>query len=311
MKSLFLLCLQSLWFVWVVAIPLAVSAQVSNFEQALGDPSELLAELREEIVSIPQLPSTTLVKAPPLVGTLFQPQGDGPFAVVVLSHGSPGRASVRQLMGRYRLIPQINGLVNQGLAVLVPMRRGYGASPGEYVESIGYCAEPRYEKTGAESAQDIRAAIRYISTRSSLNANQIVLMGQSAGGFASIAAASANPPGVVAVLNLSGGRGGNGMDGVPCRPDLMTSVMMGYAQTMRAPALWFYVENDKYFGPEVAKSWFAAFESAGAKGIFVMHPPYGPDGHLLFYAKESIPIWMKSMNDFFKSYGLASLTDKP
>lgn len=129
-------------------------------------------------------------------------------------------------------------------------------------------------------------------------------MGQSAGGFASIAAASLALPGVVAVVNFSGGRGGNGIDGIPCRPDLMAKTVGQYANTMRVPMLWFYVENDKYFGPDVAKSWFAAFEAAGGKGRFVLHPPYGADGHLLFYKSEAIPIWIDAMNNFFKEFKL-------
>jgi dienelactone hydrolase len=293
---------------WLLsALLLSAYAQDSSWQAALGDSRELAKELREEIVSIAQLPAKKSDKPPALVGTLYQPHGTGPFAVIVLSHGSPSRGADRILLGRYRLTAQISAMVNQGWAVLVPMRRGYGASPGDYAENIGFCHEPQYEKTGFESAQDLRAAVEFIRSRRSLDAKKIVLMGQSAGGFASIATGSLQLPGVVAVVNFSGGRGGNGFDGVPCRPDLMAQTIAAYANKLRAPVLWFYVENDKYFGPAVAKSWFAAFEAAGGKGTFVMHPTYGNDGHLLFYKTEAIPIWLGVMNDFFKEFGLLDL----
>ena len=292
-----------------------VHGQDKSWQTAFGDAGELSSELREEIVKIPQTQKQANAKAGDrpvdLIGTLFQPPGPGPFPVVVLSHGSPSRGADRVLLGRYRVLAQIKSLVDQGLAVLVPMRRGFGVSTHDYAESIGYCQEPRYDKTGAESVRDLRAAVDFIGTRRSLDANTIVLMGQSAGGFASIAAASAQLPGVVAVVNLSGGRGGNGLDGIPCRPDLLAKTIGEYAKTLRLPALWFYVENDKYIGPTTVKAMFEAFEQGGGQGKLVMHPPYGNDGHLLFYVADAVPIWSKVVNGFFKEVGLARLAAKP
>lgn len=290
-------------------------AQDKSWQTAFGDVNELLPELREEIVKIPQTQKQSNAKPVDkpidLTGTLFQPPGSGPFPVVVLSHGSPSRGADRVLLGRYRVVAQIKSLVSQGFAVLVPMRRGYGVSGDVYAESIGYCQEPRYDKTGAESTHDLRAAVAFIRTRRSLDANTIVLMGQSAGGFGSIAAASAQLPGVVAVVNLAGGRGGNGLDGIPCRPDLFAKTIGEYAKTLRVPALWFYVENDKYIGPTAVKAMFEAFEASGGRGKLVMHPPHGNDGHLLFYVADAVPIWSKAMNDFFQEVGLARLAGKP
>jgi dienelactone hydrolase len=264
-------------------VPTSVFAQDESWKTAIGDGNQRAFDLREEVVSIPQVSTTLRINSQPLIGTLFQPAGDGPHPVIVLSHGSPGRATDRKLMGRYRVIPQIRALVDHGFAVLVPIRRGYGDSTAEYAESFGPCHDPSYEKTGEESARDIRAAIAYARTRSSLDSSKIVLMGQSAGGFASIAAASMGLNGVVAVVNLSGGRGGNGINGLPCRPDRMAEVIARYSTSLRVPVLWFYVENDKYFGPAASRSWFSAFESVGGKGRLIIHPPYGDDGHLLFY----------------------------
>lgn len=310
--KIFLLVLSGVVF---TAAPSQVNAQNKSWQTAFGDVSQLLPELREEIVKIPQTVKQANAKPGDkpvdLTGTLFQPPGSGPFPVVVLSHGSPSRGADRVLLGRYRVLAQIKSLVDQGLAVLVPMRRGFGVSSHDYAESIGFCEEPRYDKTGLESARDLRAAVAFIRTRRSLDANTIVLMGQSAGGFASIAAASAQLPGVVAVVNLSGGRGGNGFDGIPCRPDLLAKTIGEYAKTLRVPVLWFYVENDKYIGPTTAKAMFAAFEQAGGRGKLVMHPPYGNDGHLLFYVAEAVPIWSKAMNVFFDEAGLARLAGKP
>lgn len=80
------------------AFVFSASAQDNSWQAALGDSRELATELREEIVSIAQLQSNSGNKLPALVGTLYQPLGLGPFAVVVLSHGSPSRATILRVL---------------------------------------------------------------------------------------------------------------------------------------------------------------------------------------------------------------------
>jgi dienelactone hydrolase len=283
----------------------SAQAQDDSWKAALGNAREILPELREEIVTIPLHAATAQEKTFPLTGTLFQPAGAGPFPVVVLNHGSPSRSRDRDIMGRYRLIPQIREIMRLGFAVLVPMRRGYGASPGDFMEGAGSCEKgaPRYDRAGKESARDVLSAIEYVRTRPSLDRRRIVLMGQSAGGFASLATAALAPPGVVAVINMAGGRGGNGKDGIPCAPDAMASVISDYARTTKAPVLWFYSENDKYFGPAASTAWYDAFQKAGGKGRFVLGPAHGNDGHLLFYAAEGLPIWSAAVESFLRDFG--------
>jgi dienelactone hydrolase len=280
-----------------------VQAQDDSWLAALGNPLEVLAELREEIVSVPLRGASAQEKAFPLTATLFQPAGAGPFPVVILNHGSPARARDRDVMGRYRLLAPVQELVRMGFAVLVPMRRGYGASPGEYAEGYGSCDSPRFDRSGAESARDVISAVDYARTLPSIDRERIVLMGQSAGGFASLAAAAQSPPGVVAVVNIAGGRGGNGKDGAPCAPEAMASVIARYAGTTQAPVLWLYAQNDKYFGPAVSKAWFAAFEQAGGKGRYILNAAHGDDGHLLLYAPDGVGVWSPQVQAFLRELG--------
>ncbi|MEP6823760.1 MAG: alpha/beta fold hydrolase, partial [Ramlibacter sp.] len=224
-----------LLFTWLgLCVCAGAHGQDDSWQLALGNPREILSELREEVVSIPLVRASAQEKAFPLTGTLFQPPGSGPFPVAILNHGSPGRARDRDLMGRYRLISQVKNLMRLGFAVIVPMRRGYGASPGDYAEGFGPCSAPRFDKSGAESARDVLSAIEYARGRSSLDTSRMILMGQSAGGFASLAAAAQAPTGVVAVVNMAGGRGGDGKDGMPCAPEAMAAVMATYAATTKA-----------------------------------------------------------------------------
>lgn len=248
-----------------------------------------------------------------LVATTYHPAGEGPFPLIVLNHGSPGSADERAIMGRYRHIPQIREFINRGFAVIVPMRRGYGDTGGEWAERFGACRAPDYYRAGQESAKDVIAAVEYAQGLPFVKRDRVILVGQSAGGIASIAAASANPPGVVAVVNFAGGRGGRPYThpGEPCVASAMTEAIGKFARTVRVPVLWHYAENDQFFAPHHVKAWFKAFEEAGAKGVLVMQPPFQWDGHGIFGAAGGLPIWTAAFDRFLKEIQGSGTTVPP
>ena len=137
-----------------------------------------------------------------LVTTTYMPDGPGPFPLIVLSHGSPPNARDRPKVGRYRELPQIRTFVQLGFAVIVPIRRGYGSTGGTDEEDTGSCRNPDYTAAGEQAAMDVLAALAYAETLPQVDGNHVVFVGQSAGGFASLAAASFDPKGLVAVVNF-------------------------------------------------------------------------------------------------------------
>lgn len=258
--------------------------------------------LREAMVMVP-LPAAA--GWPALTATTYRPPGDGPFPLIVLSHGSPANADERGRMGRYRALSRVREFVNRGFAVIVPMRRGYGDTGGDWAERYGNCAAPDYYAAGEQAAIDVLATTAYAASLPWVDGERIVLVGQSAGGFASIAAASHRPPGVVAVVNFSGGRGGNPRTrpGEPCASSRMTDAISRYAQNIRIPVLWHYAENDRFFAPAHVREWYRAFAAAGAPGTLVMQPPFGSDGHGIFAAPAGLPIWTAAFDRFLTDIG--------
>ena len=121
-------------------------------------------------------------------------------------------------------------------SVIVPMRRGYGLTGGVFAESFGSCASPDFYAAGEQAALDLDAAIAYARKLPWVDGQRIVLVGQSAGGFASIAAASRNIPGVAAAVNMSGGRGGNPRTrpGEPCASAQMAEAISRFARALGA-----------------------------------------------------------------------------
>jgi dienelactone hydrolase len=264
------------------------------------------AALNEQVVHVPlEVTDGPVTGRLLLTATLYHPAGNGPFPLIVLSHGSPARAADRERMGRHRVLPRIREFVRRDFAVIVPMRRGFGATGGRFAERFGPCDDPDYFAAGVAAAQDLLATVAYATALPLVRRDRVILVGQSAGGFASLAAASFHPAGVVAVVNLSGGRGGRAgaFNGEPCAPERMTAAIARFAQTIRVPVLWHYAENDRYFGPHHARAWFKAFTDAGAPGRLVMQPPFGRDGHRLFASPAGLPIWTAAFDRFLTDIG--------
>ena len=123
----------------------------------LAQDEEILADLNEEVVQVPLVLDGFLGKKEiQLTATTFHPPGNGPFPLIVLSHGTRSDSVTRQKVGRFRLIPQIREFLNRGFAVIVPIRRGHGKTGGTWAEDYGTsCNTPFYYEAGMETAKDI------------------------------------------------------------------------------------------------------------------------------------------------------------
>jgi dienelactone hydrolase len=252
----------------------------------------------------------TVIKAPVVQGveqayidvTVFRPEGAGPFPLVVLSHGSPRSAQARRTEGRQRLAAQSERFVAMGFAVLVPTRRGYGESGGQWAETYGACANPNYHAAGLETARDLRAAVDAVRGEKWADAKRVVLAGQSAGGFGSVAAASQPFEGLVAVVNFAGGRGSMGPDDV-CGEERLVEAMSRYGARARVPTLFIYSANDRFFGPALARRMHEAYVRGGGLAEFIEAPATGLDGH--GYFARRMDDWSPRVAEFLKRTGAA------
>lgn len=227
---------------------------------------------------------------------LYRPATTGRAPLLILSHGSPGDPEQRGRMGPDTLGRQAEALVREGFAVAVPIRRGYGGQ-GEWAEGFGRCADPDYAAAALATAQDIRAAITAATQEPGIDASRVVLIGHSAGGWGSLAAASQG--GVLGVVSFAGGRGSRGPDQV-CAEEKLVAAAARFGRETRVPELWIYSRNDRLFGPDLAGRLRDAFVGAGGRAELVIAEPYRQDGHRYV---DAISSWLPEVRDFLHRIG--------
>jgi len=222
---------------------------------------------------------------------------------VILNHGRPASAASFAAMGRQRYPENSRYLVSLGFVVFVPTRVGYGVSGGEDVEYSGSCQGKIYEPVYRAAAAQALEVLNHAKALPYVDGTRGIVVGQSFGGATAITVASMNLPGVVAAVNFAGGGGGDpiGRPENPCRPDVMQNLFADYGRKAKVPTLWFYSENDRYWGKMLPKKWFDAFVNAGGRGTLVQLPPYAADGHASFTGNRAA--WSAAFEDFLKKTG--------
>lgn len=236
-----------------------------------------------------------------------RPPTDEPVGVAVVNHGSPSSSNDRPKMSPSSCTGgAARYFLDRNLAVAFPLRRGYGASGGDWAEEYGSCNRPSYGRAGLASAADIGSAVAYLRKLPYIRGDRVMVLGQSAGGWATIAYASLNPDNVFALVNVAGGRGGRnkGQPNNNCRADLLIEAAGEYGRTARQPMLWIYTENDSYFDPKISGSMYAAFAKAGGQVEFRLLQSWGSDGHNMFFGTNGSKTWAPLVDEYLK--GLAS-----
>lgn len=226
----------------------------------------------------------------------------GPGPLVVINHGSPADGTQRPSMRPASCDAEaVAWFTGRGYVAALPMRRGYGPSGGAWAEGANGCAQQDFVAFGLETARDIQAAIDYARRLPSvLPSAPVVVVGQSAGGWGSLALASRNPPEVRAIINMAGGRGGwsRGTANTNCQPDALARSAGVYGGTARVPVLSIYTANDTFFAPAIAGDIQRQYIGAGGVMTARNLPAFGSDGHGLFFARGGSAVWGPEVERF-------------
>ncbi|MGX4769606.1 alpha/beta hydrolase family protein [Bradyrhizobium guangdongense] len=275
----------------LLATPLVL---IWSIGAAHADDQAATRRIQEEIWALP-LPL-------PMFAYLVRPVGDGPFPLVIMNHGVSLNPTDRSFFPLVEFRDAAKWFAKQGYLVVAPVGTGYGASAidipergiyGPFFSKVGNCSNPNFRAPGLAIAQVDLWIISYMIAEKRVLPDGVIVVGQSAGGWASIALSSLNPPQVKGIITFAAGRGGR-VGGKPnnnCAPEKLVETTKEFGRTSRVPMLWIYIENDTFFGPDLSKRMHQAFTAAGGRAEYHLMPPFGNEGHYFIGSPDSIPIW--------------------
>jgi dienelactone hydrolase len=285
----------------ILAVALPISGAAAG-EFTYGPFGPEGPRLREQLWMVPggdpNVPLRATIFQPPasVRATVDQP-GTRPSSaptrrpLVVINHGSDEATREAVAMPVFYWLSK--WFVDRGYVVLLPQRRGHGATGGDFVEGKDRCANPDHYRAGVAGADDIEGALRYMAAQPFIDPSQTIVVGVSTGGWASLALAARNPPGVRLVVNFAGGRGGHayGERHAVCARQRLIDAVGAYGHTAKVSTVWFYAHNDSYFGPQLATSMARAWQDNGGAADLRLLPDYGTEGHEMIADSASWAVW--------------------
>lgn len=284
---------------WLIISLLLAGATAVEAQQSTAP------QLHEEIWGLPlELPTLAYV---------VHPVGDGPFPLIVMNHGVSLNAKERRFFPLVEFRGAAFWFARQGYMVVAPVGPGYGGGGidvperglfGQFFSDVGPCDKPNFRGVGLATALLDNWIIDYMIARNVVEPGNVIVVGQSAGGWGAIALSSQNSASVRAIITFAAGRGGH-VDGKPnnnCAPDKLVEATAAFGSTSRIPMLWLYSENDTYFGPELTKRMHEAFTAAGGDAEYHMLPAVAGDGHFLIHSEDAMPQWTPLVLDFLRRH---------
>jgi dienelactone hydrolase len=238
---------------------------------------------------------------------IAKPEGNGPFPLVVINHGSTGRGDHPALFRATFAHPgTAEYFVRKGFMVAFPQRRGRGRSEGLYDEgfeldrSLGYACDPKLSLPGADRAlADIDAAVEALRQRPDVAPQPIVMAGVSRGGILSVAYAGMHPREVAGAINFVGGWAGESC----AFAGEINGTLFRRGAGSPHPTLWLYGDHDPFYSLDHSRANFAAFQAAGGSGQFFDVEVPGGNGHFVMLFPQ---LWRGYVDRYLETIGAPS-----
>jgi dienelactone hydrolase len=226
--------------------------------------------------------------------TLFIPPGEGPHPLVVINHGKA--LGNPRFDPRARFVAASREFLKRGYLVALPMRTGFSKSTGSDI-SPG-CNSESY---GTLQGDMVRNVLGELIKRPDVDPTKILVVGQSTGGLTAIASGKVAFPGVRGVINFAGG-----VRNASCNWErALVDAFASYGKDSKLPSLWFYGDNDSFWGAELPKIMHEKFTAAGGKAQLVSYGKFAEgDAHGMFSNERGVDIWWPETEKFLIGLGL-------
>jgi dienelactone hydrolase len=252
---------------------------------------ELDKALNESVVMIPKKGALFTAQ---LETTIYAPEGDGPFPVVVINHGKS--LGDPRMQARSRPVLAVRYFMQRGYLVAVPMRQGFSKSTGLYIG-----AGCNVESNGRVQAEDVQAVLDYLVAQPHVDRERLLVIGRSHGGWTTLAFGTLNYPGVRGLVNFAGGLRQEqcaGWEGTLAR------AAGSYGAETKLPSLWFYGENDSFFSPYTFRQMYEHYTLNQSGTMLVAFGIFGTDAHAMFASRAGQKIWQPEVSRFLQQVGL-------
>lgn len=279
----------NLLFIIVMFISLVVSQGYALASEDVSiAPS---ASMNERVLKVPGDAERPTV----LQVTVLTPDGPGPFPLVIMNHGASGSSQPDQ-QPRYRYSFSAYYFLSRGYAVALPMMRGFSESGGRQV--FDHCNQ---EDVGLNNAKDIYAVIEFMSSQPYVDGNQVLVAGQSFGGWNTLAFGTLNHPRVRGLINFAGGAHISTCEDTP---SALARAAGHFGAETTIPSIWFYGDNDAKFAPTVWRGMFDSYTAAGGPAELVAYGRFMTDSHNLLGFPEGLQIWSPKVDAFLAKVGM-------
>ena len=266
------------------------------------------ARIIEEIIEVPVSVSNSNFSNNPkfeqkITVTIWRDDAIKKAPYLLFSHGRAGTDQERGKFGRSSEKRNSEYFVSKGFTVILPTRIGYGVSGGPDADYSGACGNKNYLEARKVAIDQSKQVLNHVFDFSYIDRTKGIVVGQSVGGFTTIGLSAENISGLKGAINFAGGDGGDPIKSAekPCGDYLIKDTFAKYGASNKVPTLWLYSVNDKFWGEQLPKDWFAAFQKAGGKGQFISLPAYKEDGHSIF--RGDLNVWKNDFEKFIKEIG--------
>jgi dienelactone hydrolase len=265
------------------------------------------AKIIEEIIEVPVSVSNSNFTNNPkfeqkITVTIWRDDSIKKAPYLLFSHGRDTDQE-RASFGRSSERKNSEYFVSKGFTVILPTRIGYGVSGGPDADYSGACGNKNYLEGRKVAIDQSKQVLNHVFDFSYIDKTKGIVVGQSVGGFTTIGLSAENIPGLKGAVNFAGGDGGDPIKSAekPCGEYLIKDTFAKYGASNKVLTLWLYSANDKFWGEQLPKDWFAAFQKAGGKGQFVSLPAYKENGHSIF--RGDLNAWKNDFEKFIKEIG--------
>ena len=177
------------------------------------------------------------------------------------------------------------------------MRTGFSKSTGSYVG--GEC---NVESNGLVQAEDVTATVTYAHTLDYVDRKQTLVVGQSHGGWTTLAYGASKPdPSVKGLVNFAGGLRQTNCGGWELN---LAKAAASYAKETSIPSLWLYGDNDSFFSKKTYSEMFARYSKVNPSAQLVEFGVFGEDAHGIFTHKDGRAVWGPYLEKFMTQLGL-------